>query len=483
MTARIAKLKDKAAKLSRDKKYDKALAVYAELRREEPQNPRWPQKQGEALQRLRRLEEAIASFDQAAELHAAGGFLLKAIALCKMILALDPARSAVYDRLAALNAQSAQASPGTLYASEAFIPPPQDSARAIPLPPAERMAEAPAPGGAVAQPQQPAVGGASEPPSAEAPREMPSWLIPAGSSLEALPLGRVVPGAQAATHDLGEGSMFEIPIDDIAGEDEIEVAVAVEKLSAKEELAASVAPTPLFSSLHPDALRMLIERVELRLCQEGEAVIREGAVEDTLYVLVEGELEVSHRGTPINRMTDGAFFGEIALLSTGQRSATVVALTDCTLLVISRKVIADLIEEYPEVLKVLLRFFRERLLTSLAETSPLFASFAGPLRQALVRRFSFIEAEPGCVLLQQGQVADAMYVVLTGQALEIGADQPFVCGQFFGVRSLLANTPAEATVRSATKCWLLRLDHDALQALIAAEPRALQLINELSASR
>jgi CRP-like cAMP-binding protein len=70
----------------------------------------------------------------------------------------------------------------------------------------------------------------------------------------------------------------------------------------------------------------------------GTAVIREGDPADALYVLVDGEVEVTARGEMhdkeqvIRQMSPPCYFGEIGVLERIPRTATVTAVTDLSLL-------------------------------------------------------------------------------------------------------------------------------------------------------
>ena len=67
-------------------------------------------------------------------------------------------------------------------------------------------------------------------------------------------------------------------------------------------------------------------------CPRGEALIREGEVHRTIFVLVDGELEISRDGTLITVVdAPGAIFGEMSVLLGSAATATVRALRDSRL--------------------------------------------------------------------------------------------------------------------------------------------------------
>ncbi len=63
----------------------------------------------------------------------------------------------------------------------------------------------------------------------------------------------------------------------------------------------------------------------------GAVIFNEGESGDMMYVVQEGELEVSYRGKVIETVGAGGIVGEMALVDRSPRSATVVAKTDCKL--------------------------------------------------------------------------------------------------------------------------------------------------------
>ncbi len=98
----------------------------------------------------------------------------------------------------------------------------------------------------------------------------------------------------------------------------------------------------------------------------GSVVIREGAHERELYVVLAGACEASHAGAPITRFGRGDVFGEMAFFRDGgERAATVTALRSSRVAVIRRGFLAKLDQEAPgaerEVLLHLGRVLAERL--------------------------------------------------------------------------------------------------------------------------
>ncbi|HEX4452627.1 MAG TPA: cyclic nucleotide-binding domain-containing protein [Kofleriaceae bacterium] len=98
-------LRQEAADAATAGKYKRALAAYLELETLESRDAQWPKRAGETYRRLNRDKDAIEAFTRAADRYAQGGFLVQAIAVCKLILQIDPRNDTALQRIAAMNEQ------------------------------------------------------------------------------------------------------------------------------------------------------------------------------------------------------------------------------------------------------------------------------------------------------------------------------------------------------------------------------------------
>jgi diguanylate cyclase (GGDEF)-like protein len=96
----------------------------------------------------------------------------------------------------------------------------------------------------------------------------------------------------------------------------------------------------------------------------GEVIFAMGEAGDVLYVLVDGEAQVRVGDVVLENVAPGGILGEMALLDDDERSrsATAVALTDCTIVAVDRNSLLDLVRERPalalEIAKVTVRRLR-----------------------------------------------------------------------------------------------------------------------------
>jgi MFS family permease len=93
---------------------------------------------------------------------------------------------------------------------------------------------------------------------------------------------------------------------------------------------------PFFASLPEAGLERLARAAEHVAARPGEVVVRQGGSGDRFYVVTDGELEVAVNGGKVAKLHAGDYFGEIALLRDVPRTATVLAVSESTLLALQR---------------------------------------------------------------------------------------------------------------------------------------------------
>jgi CRP-like cAMP-binding protein len=86
----------------------------------------------------------------------------------------------------------------------------------------------------------------------------------------------------------------------------------------------------VFAELPLTAVERLAAGMTPIAAAPGDVLMREGDPGDTFVIVAAGEVEVSVGGVPMQRLGPGSGFGEIALLRSSPRTATVTALTDVT---------------------------------------------------------------------------------------------------------------------------------------------------------
>jgi CRP-like cAMP-binding protein len=105
MARDVRQLRNEASEATSAGKYKRALAAYLELERLEPRDAQWSKRAAETYRRLGKDKDAIAAYARAVDRYAQGGFLVQAIAVCKLILQIDPRNDDALRRLASMNEQ------------------------------------------------------------------------------------------------------------------------------------------------------------------------------------------------------------------------------------------------------------------------------------------------------------------------------------------------------------------------------------------
>lgn len=95
--------------------------------------------------------------------------------------------------------------------------------------------------------------------------------------------------------------------------------------------------------------------------EAGSVIFREGDPGDSLYVILEGEVDVSVNGHHVWRLQTGEVFGEMALVEARPRSATAVAHSACRLVTIDERRFLFLVTQTPFFALGLLRLLASRL--------------------------------------------------------------------------------------------------------------------------
>jgi len=252
---------------------------------------------------------------------------------------------------------------------------------------------------------------------------------------------------------------------------------------------------PLFDDLSQEAFVELVNKVAYHRHVADQLIIREGDPGRSFYVIVEGKVRIYKTGADGKEITlahlgEGAFFGEMALLSGAPRTANVVAEEDTEILEVTDVVLRELAGKYPQVISSLKNFYRQRLLNNVMAISPLFMDFDPGERKQIVEKFRMKQAAPGEVLIEEGTNSDGLYVVLHGgvQVATGKNKRPIELarlkeGDIFGEMSLLTRKPATATVTSQGNAILLRLPRENFQELVLTHPQILALVSELTEKR
>src|SRR2546421_8949417 len=133
----------------------------------------------------------------------------------------------------------------------------------------------------------------------------------------------------------------------------IERSVPVRPITAEDQIADRLSAVDVFSPLSTDELRQLAKATAGHVFAPGETLIRAGDEGSSMFVVHNGRVavQVSDPGGPrtVAQLTEGNFFGEMALFTGEPRTANVVALEETEVLEIGHAAMKHLFETNPSL--------------------------------------------------------------------------------------------------------------------------------------
>src|SRR6476620_1328827 len=127
------------------------------------------------------------------------------------------------------------------------------------------------------------------------------------------------------------------------------------------DVVRSLGNVPLFAGIERGELARLANLMRESSFAEGEAITTEGESGVGFFVIEDGNATVSRKGEILRTLKPGDYFGEIALIDEGPRSATIVASTDLQCRALAAWEFKTFVFEHPEVAWPLLETLVGRL--------------------------------------------------------------------------------------------------------------------------
>lgn len=220
---------------------------------------------------------------------------------------------------------------------------------------------------------------------------------------------------------------------------------------------------------------------------EGEKGNRLFFRRDKMYLLLEGEVEITIKGMPVSTIRDGEIFGEMAFITQTPRSATATAKTACSIITLDDKQFHAALGETPEFALTLMNIMSGRLRNMIARLK---ADGALPAEEEWKESRVFdkkllddllcelgdgtrMRYGQGKVIVQEGQAGILMYVVLEGrvavsiQNRVVGKIGP---GGMFGEMALIERAERLASAVAETDCSLLAINRNVFLDLVKSNP-------------
>jgi len=132
------------------------------------------------------------------------------------------------------------------------------------------------------------------------------------------------------------------------------------------EALESLRTIPLFAAVSDEDLASIASLLIERRFPKNKTIVEEGLSGDYMYVIREGRVKVSKlsgdgREKILEMLEAGAFFGEMSLLDSAPRSASVKALTEVRILALARNDFLNVLRRSPDLSLAVIRVLTQRL--------------------------------------------------------------------------------------------------------------------------
>ena len=396
-------------------KFKRALVAYQELEQLEPRDAQWPKRLAETLRRLGKEREAIEAYERSAERYAQSGFLVQAMAVCKIILQIVPQHEGSLRRLADMNAQLGHGPTRAAGLAENNPNLHEDAnIAAIRRGHTEVMSTIP---------------GTIPPPMGQT-MQIPRTLTPRS----------IQPRAPETI------SVEMVPAFNPSRRNKTQTTNPPISIARTKSRPVQLGPNAALDSIN------LSREIRLSFPSHEQPGMHVIPLDEELELIADDEVEFEDESPSAIRIEVDAADDPI--------EPEVVESTELEL--------ADF-EDIPLPEPRALALAAQRTLAA----TPLFAGLPSAALEALVEELQLISVEPGEVVFREGDPGDALYVIAEGEVSVQAEGPPRVemarmgPGTFLGEVALMTDQPRSATVIGVTAAELLRIDRGTLSRVLA----------------
>ncbi|KAI9209110.1 cyclic nucleotide-binding-like protein [Polychytrium aggregatum] len=243
----------------------------------------------------------------------------------------------------------------------------------------------------------------------------------------------------------------------------------------------------------------------------GQLIISKDEEADSMFFIMRGTVEViSTDGVAFAEMTNGQFFGEVGIILSMKRTASIRAKEESFLLKLTKDSLAKVVQLYPMMQQKINEVAEERfaLFTKRAHSSPkttpdqfdidinqqnllklaVFQDIDCVIVSELALMMSRLSFEAGSVIIQCGDAANSMFFLAKGEVevySEFGLLIDTATGPtaWFGEVALLEHVPRTATIKARTDCFLYELKKADVMGMLEKYPVIGERIEETARER
>ena len=256
---------------------------------------------------------------------------------------------------------------------------------------------------------------------------------------------------------------------------------------ANKNLLSILQEMAIFSGLSQEEIFLMSSRIQTEKFRKGTEIVRQGDVGDKLYIIQSGHVEVSVRSDATNTaafgtertvadLSEGDYFGEIALLGEVPRTASCRATTPVETWVLNKRDFNQIVRRHLDLPEKLDRAVANM---TMLKRMPLFRELTYKQINSISSMLKSKTVPAQTVIIRQGDPGDAFYIIRSGEVVVTAgseADKKTVArlgeAEYFGEIALVTDQPRTATVTSVSETELLVLeksDFDAVVELISSD--------------
>jgi len=213
----------------------------------------------------------------------------------------------------------------------------------------------------------------------------------------------------------------------------------------------------------------LLDHGNVRHVNEGDILCQQHQVDDKLYIIIMGEVEVSEERERehfiLAHLGAGELFGEIAAMFNTPRISTVRISKPTVLLELNGKMMQHIVMRNAALYDAIITRYRDRVTETALRSVSVFRHLPSHTLQSLQECSSIVSVPVGGSIVQEGEPGDALYIIIHGTAKVSHSEHNrklnlaiLQSGEYFGEWSLLTGAPRTATVSALTQVDVVRVD-------------------------
>ncbi len=239
---------------------------------------------------------------------------------------------------------------------------------------------------------------------------------------------------------------------------------------------------PFFEGLDNKLIEKISDEAMLLQFLPGEVICQQGDYEETFYIILSGQVEVStkthnNETLVLANLDKGEFFGEMGPLSGQPRTATTSARQRTVLLQVPKNLFMFMMRRSPAIKQKIDKKYIERSLRTHLRQVAIFSPLPDHVLDALAQRVELISFDKYQVIITQGEVGDCLYLIRSGfvKVSQGPLDHEKIltylrAGNYFGEMALIRDERRNANVIAMTHVEAVRVDKKDFQDIISMFP-------------